>query len=90
MRKNDHDAKWTVFYIFTDLNSEVNGNLMDAHEMGEAYDLLGLPSVQYISASEAKRVEQAPVLAKNLHRKYIWAMESGNVLFPRGDVSDGA
>lgn len=48
MRKNDHDAKWTVFYIFTDLNSEVNGNLMDAHEMGEAYDLLGLPSVQYI------------------------------------------
>lgn len=48
MRKNDHDAYWTVFDIFTDLNLEVNGNLLDALEMGEAYDLLGLPSVQYI------------------------------------------
>ena len=46
MRKNDHDAKWRS--SISDLNSEVNGNLMDAHEMGEAYDLLGLPSVQYI------------------------------------------
>lgn len=48
MRKNDDDAYETVFNIFTGLNSEVNGNLMDAHEMGEAYDLLVLPSVQYI------------------------------------------
>ncbi len=48
IRKNDHDDYWTVFDIFTGFAAEVNGNLMDALEMGEADDMVDLLNKQYI------------------------------------------
>ena len=47
MRKNDNDEYWTVFDVFTGLAAEVNGNLMDALEMGEADDMVDLLNAQY-------------------------------------------